>query len=74
MAKKSNNTRKRDAKKAATVKDTAELVGVSERQVRRVLDGEHENEKVISVFMTLTEGNNRLLEEVRQLIPFKQKT
>lgn len=70
MSKKSTKPSKRDIKKAATILDTAELVGVSPRQVRRVLSGEQENQNVFSVFMELTEGKNLLLEEVKKLIPF----
>lgn len=63
-------TKPRDIKRAATIQDTAELVEVSTRQVRRVLDGEQENPKIISVFMELQEGKNLLLQEVKNLIPF----
>ena len=71
MAKKFRNASKRDIKKAATILDTAELAGVSPRQVRRVLRGEQENQNVFTVFMELTEGKNMLLQEVKKLIPFK---
>ncbi len=65
-----NNQSKRDAKRAATVKETAMLVGVSQRYVRMVMAGDRENDKVIEVFMELTEGKNLLLQEVKKLVPF----
>ena len=61
---------KRDVERAATIKKTAELVGVSKRYVRMVMDGDRESETVTTVFMELTEGKNALLEEVKKLIPF----
>lgn len=64
------NQEKKDCRRASTVKDTAELMGVSPRQVRRVLCGDQENEKIIEVFMEITERKNMLLEEVKKLVPF----
>jgi predicted regulator of amino acid metabolism with ACT domain len=70
MDKKTRIKRKKDTKKAATIIETAELVGVSTRTVQRVIKAEQDNEKVFSVFMELTERKNRLLAEVQQLVPF----
>ena len=64
------NQRKRDVKNAANIKDTAEVVGVSTRQVQRVLAGEQENPNVINVYMILEEGKNTLLKAVKELVPF----
>ena len=64
------NQNKKDVRRAATVKDTAEVIGVSTRQVQRVLAGDQDNEQIVSVFMELTERKNLLIEEVKQLIPF----
>ncbi len=65
---------KRDAERAAIVKRTARITGVSERQVNRVLDTENSNDLVVSVFMEIKESNdqtdNKLLEAVKTLIPF----
>ncbi len=61
---------KRDVKRAATVKETAEATGVSTRYVNMVMNGERENESVVSVFMELTEGKSLLLDAVKKLVPF----
>ena len=66
MRKPTNNRTNR----AANVKDTAELVGVSTSLVQKVLRGERENETVLTVFMELSERKNLLLDEVKKLIPF----
>jgi hypothetical protein len=59
MEKSINKTSKKDTRRAAFIKDTAELAGVSQRQAQRVLAGDQENETVISV-----------LDAVKQLVPF----
>ena len=60
----------RDAIRAARVKRTAEICGVSERLVNYVLDCERENEEVIAVFMELSERENLMVKAVKELIPF----
>lgn len=62
--------RGRDVKRAALVKKTAELMGVSQRYVNMVLAGERDNDCIIACYMELLEGENLLLEKVRQLVPF----
>ena len=64
------NQIKRDARRAANIIDTSEVVGVSTRQVQRVLAGDQENENVLTVFMELSERKNLLIEEVKKLILF----
>ncbi len=61
---------KRDTIKAATVLKTAELTGFSARYVRYVLEGKRINEGVATVYMELMEGENKLMEAVKQLVPF----
>lgn len=70
MQKKPIIQRKRDTKRAATIIETAELTGVSTRSVQRVLNAEQENEKVLSIFMTITEEKRDLLKRVKELVPF----
>jgi hypothetical protein len=70
MEKSINKTSKKDTRRAAFIKDTAELAGVSQRQAQRVLAGDQENETVISVFMEIQEGYTALLDAVKQLVPF----
>jgi len=62
--------RGRDTKRAVLVKNTAELMGVSQRYVNMVLAGERDNDCIIACYMELLERQNRLIEEVRKLIPF----
>ena len=59
-----------DVSRAATIKETAQLVGVSQHYVRMILNGKRENDKIMEVFMEITEGKNLLLQEVKKLVPF----
>lgn len=72
MAKNNTKRGKRDIKRRARIKNTAELTGVSERTVERTLAGEGKktNEKVMTVYMELKEGETRLIQEVQKLVPF----
>jgi len=73
-------TYKRDIERAARIKKTAEIVGVSERQVRRVLGCEQVNDEVLDVYLDLVDldraafeaaKENRLLAAVEKLLPTK---
>lgn len=64
------NISNRDTVRAARIKRTAEIVGVSTRYVRMVLDCERENEDVLAVFMELSEQENLMIESVKKLVPF----
>jgi hypothetical protein len=70
MAKKVAKRKRRDIIKAARVLKTSKVTGVSQRQVQRVIEGSRMNENVLSVFMKLEEGENLLLEAVKQAVPF----
>ena len=61
--------RKRSAIHAARVQKTAELTGKSTDLVYRVISGERENEDVMTMFMFLQEGENKLLTEAKRLVP-----
>jgi len=73
MAKYPSKTRIRDPKKAELVKKTASITKKSESMVYRVIAGERENEDVLSVYMFLLQGGNKLVEEAKKLVPFNQK-
>jgi hypothetical protein len=60
---------KRNAALAARVNKTADITGVSKDFVRKVINGERENETVFSVYMSLYEGENELVKEVKKLVP-----
>lgn len=62
---------KRDAFNAVLIQQTADITGVSDRHVRRVINGAYENEGVTTVYMELLEGNNKLLQAVKSLVPFE---
>jgi len=62
--------KKRDAEKANRVKRTAELCGVCRPTVYRVSMGDRENEEVFTTYMELMERDNKLMEEVKRLVPF----
>ena len=69
MEKNKRKIKDRDTIRAARVKKTAGIIGVSERTVRRVINGDTDNENVMSAFMLITEGENKLLNEVKKLVP-----
>lgn len=71
MIKTLTKTTHKDPVVAARVKRTAKLVGVSPRQVYRVIKGKQINEKIIDTYMFLQEGEeNLLLEAVKKAVPF----
>lgn len=67
-------TNNRDAIRAARVKRTADIVGVSTDLVYKVLNADRENELVENVFFAIVdadnETDNKLLTAVKKLIPF----
>jgi transcriptional antiterminator len=64
MVKETRKQTKKDARRAATIKETAELAGVSTRTVQRVLNADQENEAVLSIFMEIKERHEEILKEV----------
>lgn len=62
--------KKRSAKRAALIEVTAVLRGVSTRQVQRVLAGDQNNDKVVDTYMELNEGFDKLIDEVKKMVPF----
>lgn len=67
-------TNSRDAIRAARVKRTADIVGVSTDLVYKVLNADRENELVENVFFAIVdadnETDNKLLTAVKNLVPF----
>jgi hypothetical protein len=67
-------TNNRDAIRAARVKRTADIVGVSTDLVYKVLAADRENELVENVFFAIVdadiETDNKLLTAVKNLVPF----
>ncbi len=61
---------KRDAERAARVHKTAECLGVSTRHVNKVLNMDYDDDEVVCTYMTLLEGENKLLAAVKKMIPF----
>ncbi len=70
MDKNKENIKKRDAVLTSRVKKTAEITGVSNRYVRMIINGERQNEDVLSTYMFIQEGENKLLREAKLLVPF----
>lgn len=56
--------RHRDAFNALLVQKTAKKTGISERHVRRVIDGTTENKDVEVAYMTYKENMNKVLQAV----------
>lgn len=52
---------------------TARIMGLSYDYVRRVRNGERENEKVMEVVMMLREGESRLIKEIEKIVPLDTK-
>ncbi|WP_346236117.1 hypothetical protein ABDK00_017080 [Niabella insulamsoli] len=69
MTKTVSNTRKRELGQAFFTREASELAGVSVREARYVLNMDRKNEKVVTAYMALVEGFNRVVDEVRQLMP-----
>jgi predicted transcriptional regulator len=65
---------KRSSETAVRVKRTAEITGLSTRTIYRVIKGEEHDaetiEKVMSVYMQFSEGENLLIEAVKKAVPF----
>lgn len=61
---------RRSAATASLVKRTAELMGVTEQLVYKVLRGYRTNEQVMACYITLLEGETQLLDAVKKLVPF----
>lgn len=67
-----NNTalkHKRD--ETATI--VAGIFGLTPRHVRRIMNGECENEDVLDATIIYLEGKNQLIKEVEKLVPFERK-
>lgn len=62
--------KKEDPEQKALVRKLSRITGYSERQIERVIKAESENERVLDAYMFLHEGNNRLVEAVKELVPF----
>lgn len=61
--------RKRSAKMAARVQNTAELTGFSTDYVYAVISGERDNEEIMITYMFLYEEENKLLKAAKELVP-----
>src|SRR5438045_2336570 len=70
MANKTSNVNKKRDDLASTV---AELHGVSPDYVRKVRRGERENEEIMATIMDVLKGKNKLIQEVKRLIPLEVK-
>ena len=62
--------KKRDVRRASTISDTAEVMGLSTSSINKVLTMKRNNDKAVEVFMFLTEGKNDLLAAAKKLVPF----
>lgn len=64
------NPNKRDVEVAYRVKRTAEITGLKTNAIYKIIRDDRKNEKVFTVYQELIEGDKRLLEEVKRLVPF----
>ena len=73
-------SKKRDVIQAAKVKITADAIGVSTRQVNRVIQGENKNDEIIEKFLIVDEAINNLanssalVKAAADLVPFDAPT
>jgi predicted transcriptional regulator len=61
------NNNSRDTRRAATVKDTAEILGLSTSLVQKVTAAKRDNNEVIEVMMILDERKKALVEELKMI-------
>jgi hypothetical protein len=59
---------KRESWRASLVQKTAKTTGFSTRYVRMVINGDRENQTVMGIYMTLQEGENTLLKNVKNTL------
>lgn len=71
MQKLSGYKKGRDSEKAVRVKRTAITAGVSQSLVYKVIKGERVHDEVMRIYMQLEEGENLLLQAVKQAAPFE---
>jgi len=73
MSKETRKTYYSDPIRHARMLRTAKIVGVTPRQVRRVCDGENQNDLVIYTIIRIAEAeemlDNLLIKEVKKLVP-----
>ena len=62
--------RTRNAARAARVKTVAKMFEVTERHVNNVLSGDRINQEIIDAFLQLEQGENLLLNAVKQSVKF----
>ena len=70
-----NKTISRSSEVSTRVARTAEIAGVSTRTVKRVIDGDDSvadatREKVLAIYYQLFEGENLLIQAIKQAVPF----
>lgn len=71
MIKNIRKTTARDSDNATRVKRTAELCGVSTRQVYRVIKGDQVNSSILEIYMFLENGEkNLLIKAIEKAVPF----
>lgn len=68
-SKASKMTKKRDG----ITKKVAEMHGVSDGYVRKIRRGDAHNEEIFATVMDMIEGENKLIQEVKRLIPIDKK-
>lgn len=73
LTKSMEKRRTRNTYQSVIVKEVAALSGLTDKQVRRVINGESRNESVLAAYMELHEGHNKLLAQVRELVPFPKR-
>jgi hypothetical protein len=61
---------RRDPEIAIRVRRTANICGVSTRAVYNVINGDWNNERILSVYLSLYEGENKLIKAVKEAVPF----
>jgi hypothetical protein len=70
MGEKPNKQTSKGKKRDETAAIIAGIFNLTPRQVRNVLNGDSENEKVLTAAIIYKEGKNRLIQEIEQLVPF----
>lgn len=67
---KQTSKRRKNTETASTI---ADIAGVTPRYVRMILNGDKDNQAILDAAIIYEEGKNKLLEEVKKLVPFDTK-
>lgn len=57
--------------RSETAKVIADIAGCTPTNVRQVMNGDHDNEKILTATILYEQGKNELIKEIKKLVPFE---